>query len=54
MGLLYRNCDLRGNDLSAVGGVHHLNHAVIDRSQLPQLAEALAAQLEVTFGEEAR
>jgi uncharacterized protein YjbI with pentapeptide repeats len=47
----YRGCDLRGNDLSAVNGAHHLKHVVIDRSQLPQLAEALAAELEVTFGD---
>jgi uncharacterized protein YjbI with pentapeptide repeats len=50
----YRNCDLRGNELSAARGVHHLKHAIIDRAQLTQLAEALAAELEVTFGEEAR
>jgi uncharacterized protein YjbI with pentapeptide repeats len=49
----YRNCDLRGNDLSAVNGTHHLKHVIIDRSQLMQLAEALAAELEVTFEEEA-
>jgi uncharacterized protein YjbI with pentapeptide repeats len=48
----YRNCDLRGNDLSAVSGVHRLKHAIIDRAQLMQLAEALAAELEVTFGAE--
>ncbi len=28
----YRKCDLRGNDLSAVSGAHHLKHAVINRS----------------------
>ncbi len=44
----YRKCDLRGNDLSTVAGVHHLKRVVIDRSQLPQLAEALVAELEIT------
>lgn len=48
----YLGCDLRGNDLSAVRGTHHLRRVVIDRHQLIQLAEALAAQLEVTFGDE--
>jgi uncharacterized protein YjbI with pentapeptide repeats len=46
----YRGCDLRGNDLSAVTGAHHLKRAVIDRAQLLQLAQALAAELDVTFG----
>jgi uncharacterized protein YjbI with pentapeptide repeats len=47
----YRGCDLRGNDLSAIRGTHHLNRVVIDRSQLLQLAYALAADLEVSFGD---
>ena len=48
----YRGCDLRGNDLSAVTGAQHLRRAVIDRVQLPQLAEALAAELELAFGDD--
>jgi uncharacterized protein YjbI with pentapeptide repeats len=48
----YRGCDLRGNDLSAVTGMQHLEHVVIDRAQTIQLAAALAAELEVTFGDD--
>ena len=48
----YRGCDLRGNDLSAVSGAHHLKRVVIDRAQLMQLAEALAVELDVTFGDD--
>jgi uncharacterized protein YjbI with pentapeptide repeats len=48
----YRGCDLRGNDLSAVSGAHHLEHVVIDHAQTIQLAEALAAELNVTFGDD--
>lgn len=48
----YRGCDLRGNDLSALTGAHHLRRAVIDRAQLLQLAEALAAEAELTFGDD--
>jgi len=48
----YRGCDLRGNDLSAVNGAHYLKRIVIDRAQLMQLAKALAAELEVTFGDD--
>jgi uncharacterized protein YjbI with pentapeptide repeats len=47
----YVGCDLRGNDLSAAKGVHHLRRAVMDRFQLMQLAQALAAELDVTFGD---
>jgi hypothetical protein len=50
----YRGCDLRGNDLSAISGAHHLSRVVIDRAQLPQLAESLAAELEVSFGDDLR
>jgi len=46
----YLRCDLRGNDLSAVTGAHHLSRVIIDRAQLLQLAEALAAELDVSFG----
>ncbi len=48
----YRGCDLRGNDLSGIRGAHHLSRVVIDRAQLIQLAEALAADLEVSFGDD--
>jgi uncharacterized protein YjbI with pentapeptide repeats len=48
----YRACDLRGNNLSGIRGAHHLSRVVIDRAQLLQLAEALAADLEVSFGDD--
>jgi len=48
----YQNCDLRGNDLSAVTGVHHLKRAIIDRAQVMQLAEALAAELQISYGDD--
>lgn len=48
----YRRCDLRGNDLSALTGASHLKHVIIDHAQAMQLGEALAAELEVTFGED--
>jgi uncharacterized protein YjbI with pentapeptide repeats len=48
----YRGCDLRGNDLSAVIGAHHLKHVVLDHAQVIQLAGALAAELDVTFGDD--
>lgn len=48
----YRGCDLRGNDLSSVRGTQHLRRVVIDRAQLPQLAAALAVDLEVSFGDD--
>lgn len=48
----YRGCDLRGNDLSSARGVANLHGIVIDRAQTLQLAEALAADLGVTFGDE--
>jgi uncharacterized protein YjbI with pentapeptide repeats len=48
----YASCDLRDNDLSTVTGIHHLKHVVLDRAQLLQLAEALAAELKVTFGDD--
>jgi uncharacterized protein YjbI with pentapeptide repeats len=49
----YRGCDLRGNDLSTLSGTHHLKKVVIDRAQTMQLAEALATELDVTFGDDA-
>jgi uncharacterized protein YjbI with pentapeptide repeats len=48
----YRGCDLRGNDLSALSSTRHLKYVVIDRAQLMQLAEALAVELDVTFGDD--
>ena len=48
----YRGCDLRGNDLSSARGVANLHGIVIDRAQTFQLAEALAFDLSVTFGDE--
>jgi uncharacterized protein YjbI with pentapeptide repeats len=48
----YLRCDLRGNDVSAVTGTHNLKRVILDRAQLLQLAEALAAEMDVTFGED--
>jgi uncharacterized protein YjbI with pentapeptide repeats len=48
----YRGCDLRGNDLSALCSTRHLKNVIIDRAQTMQLAEALAAELNVTFGDD--
>ncbi|MER5780227.1 pentapeptide repeat-containing protein [Streptomyces mobaraensis] len=48
----YAGCDLRGNDLSTVRGVGSLRRVVIDRPQLLQLAQALAEDLDVAFGED--
>lgn len=52
VGGTYRGLDLRGNDLSQLTGVASLKNVIIDRAQTLQLAEALAAQLEVTYGED--
>jgi uncharacterized protein YjbI with pentapeptide repeats len=46
----YSSCDLRGNDLSTARGVYHLRRVIIADAQLLQLSEALASELEVTFG----
>ncbi|MEV4092534.1 pentapeptide repeat-containing protein [Streptosporangium saharense] len=46
----FGGCDLRGNDLSGLRGASTLRQVTIDRSQLPDLAEALATELEITFG----
>ncbi|MCO6009301.1 pentapeptide repeat-containing protein [Actinoallomurus purpureus] len=48
----YRDLDLRGNDLSRLRGVGSLRQVIIDRPQTQQLAEALAADLDVTYGED--
>ena len=47
-----RGCDLRGNDLSALTGAPHLKHVIVDRAQTSQLGEALAAELDLTFGDD--
>ncbi|WP_326644601.1 pentapeptide repeat-containing protein [Streptosporangium sp. NBC_01755] len=46
----YRGCDLRGNDLSGLRGVSALRKIIVDQPQLQGLAQALAAELEVSFG----
>jgi uncharacterized protein YjbI with pentapeptide repeats len=48
----YQDCDFRGSDLSSLRGVAALAKIIIDRSQQTQLAEALAAELDVTYGED--
>ncbi|MEU1151561.1 pentapeptide repeat-containing protein [Streptomyces sp. NPDC005918] len=48
----YRGLDLRGNDLSQIRGLASLKQIVIDQAQTLQLAEALTAELDVTFGED--
>ncbi|WP_435132205.1 pentapeptide repeat-containing protein [Actinacidiphila sp. bgisy144] len=48
----YRCLDLRGNDLSQLRGLASLKQIVIDQAQTLQLAEALATELDVTFGED--
>ena len=48
----FRGCDLRGNDLSAVTGASHLRHVIIDQAQTMQLGVALAAELEMTLGDD--
>ncbi|WP_198358367.1 pentapeptide repeat-containing protein [Streptomyces fildesensis] len=48
----YRGLDLRDNDLSQLRGLGCLKQIVIDRAQKLQLAEALTAELDVTFGED--
>jgi uncharacterized protein YjbI with pentapeptide repeats len=48
----YRGLDLRGNDLSQLRGLASLQQVIIDRTQTLQLAEALTAELDVTFGDD--
>ncbi|WP_329066431.1 pentapeptide repeat-containing protein [Streptomyces sp. NBC_01429] len=48
----YRGLDLRGNDLSRIRGLGSLKQIVIDRAQTLQVAEALTAEPDVTFGED--
>jgi uncharacterized protein YjbI with pentapeptide repeats len=47
----YRRCDLRGNDLSVLTGASNLKRVIIDSAQTMQLGEALAAELEMTLGD---
>ncbi|MEV4097577.1 pentapeptide repeat-containing protein [Streptosporangium saharense] len=49
-GGVYHACDLRGNDLSGLRGVGALRKVIVDRPQLQDLAEAFAAELEITVG----
>src|SRR5689334_3426121 len=43
--------DQRGNDLAQLRGNASFRQVVIDRAQTLQLAEALAAELDVTYSE---
>ncbi|SOB81658.1 pentapeptide repeat-containing protein [Streptomyces sp. 1331.2] len=47
----YQGLDLRGNDLTSLRGVANLARVIIDRAQQAELAEALIAELDVTFGD---
>ncbi|MGF1430049.1 pentapeptide repeat-containing protein [Kitasatospora sp. LaBMicrA B282] len=47
----YQRLDLRGNDLTALRGVAQLAKVIIDRPQQAELAEALLAELDVTYGD---
>ncbi|GHF50917.1 hypothetical protein GCM10018790_30900 [Kitasatospora xanthocidica] len=47
----YQGLDLRGNDLTTLRGVANLGKVLIDRTQRAELAEALVAELDVTFGD---
>lgn len=47
----YQGLDLRGNDLTALRGVANLGKVIIDRAQQAELAEALTAELDVTFAD---
>ncbi|MBP2704356.1 pentapeptide repeat-containing protein [Microbispora sp. RL4-1S] len=51
-GGVYRGFDLRGNDLAGVRGVSCLRQVTLDRSQLPGLAQAVAADLEILVAED--
>ena len=48
----YGGLDLRGNDLSRLRGVNSLKQVIIDRAQTLDLAEALAEELDVRYGED--
>ncbi|MFE3505993.1 pentapeptide repeat-containing protein [Kitasatospora sp. NPDC059160] len=47
----YQGLDLRGNDLTTLRGVANLGKVLIDRTQQAELAEALVAELDVTFAD---
>ncbi|MFJ6379690.1 pentapeptide repeat-containing protein [Kitasatospora sp. NPDC092039] len=47
----YQDLDLRGSDLSSIRGAAHLGKVIIDRTQQAELAEALIAELDVTFAD---
>ncbi|MFF7994750.1 pentapeptide repeat-containing protein [Kitasatospora xanthocidica] len=47
----YQGLDLRGNDLTTLRGVANLGKVLIDRTQQAELAEALIAELDVTFAD---
>ncbi|GAA3034088.1 hypothetical protein GCM10020229_51920 [Kitasatospora albolonga] len=47
----YQDLDLRGSDLSTVRGAAHLGKVIIDRAQQAELADALIAELDVTFAD---
>ncbi|MEV7020765.1 pentapeptide repeat-containing protein [Kitasatospora sp. NPDC093558] len=47
----YQGLDLRGNDLTTLRGVANLGKVLIDRTQQAELAEALVAELGVTFAD---
>ena len=49
---IYAGCDLRGNDLSAVTGISNLKSVIIGYGQLMQLAQAVASELNVNFGDD--
>ncbi|MCF3107106.1 pentapeptide repeat-containing protein [Streptomyces roseoverticillatus] len=48
----YQGLDLRDNDLATLRGVASLNRVLIDRAQQDQLAQALMAELDVTYGDD--
>ncbi|MFJ3856160.1 pentapeptide repeat-containing protein [Streptomyces sp. NPDC090085] len=48
----YRDMDLRGNDLTSLRGVGSLSRVIVDRAQQLELAQALTAELDITFGDE--
>ncbi|MEV6972551.1 pentapeptide repeat-containing protein [Kitasatospora sp. NPDC093806] len=47
----YQDLDLRGNDLRSVRGTANLSKVIIGRAQQGELAEALVAELDVTFAD---
>ncbi|MEU1422981.1 pentapeptide repeat-containing protein [Kitasatospora sp. NPDC005751] len=49
---VYKDVDLRGNDLSGVRGVANLARVVIDHAQQVDLGRALTVELAVTWGDD--